>query len=98
VKLILFFVIGTICGAAWMLHGVPGSPKASPAAAPAAAIPVRMSKDQYAEALRKNASVRENLAKRYPDSYRQLEQQAKRDLKDCVVTQLIDGVLKAACQ
>lgn len=97
-KLILFFIIGTICGAAWMLHGVPGSSKASSAAVPAAAIPARMSKDQYAEALRTNAPLRENLAKRYPDSYRQLEQQAKRDLKGCVVTQLIDGVLKAACQ
>ena len=97
-KLTLFFIIGTICGAAWMLHGVPGSSKASSAAVPAAPMPVRMGKDQYAEALRKNAQVRETLAKRFPDSYRQLEQQAKRDLKDCVVTQLIDGVLKAACQ
>lgn len=94
-KLTLFFIIGTLCGAAWVMHGTKGpSTAASPAAG---AVPLRLSPEQQLEAVRKNDPLRAKLAKQYPDSYRELERQAKRDLRNCVVTQVVDNVLKANC-
>ena len=96
-KLALFFIIGTLCGAAWVVHGTKGPATTAPPALPAGAIPVRLTPEQQLEAVRKNDPMRAKLEKQYPESYRELERQARRDLRNCIVTQLVDNVLKANC-
>ena len=98
-KLFTAFMFVLICLGAWSLHGVPGASPAPPkAAAPAAPGALRMNPEMYADALRGNAPLRIKLAKQYPDSYARLEQQTKRDLSSCLVSQVIEGMLKAVCQ
>lgn len=74
----------------------PAAPVASPATG--AAQPVRLTPEQFAAEVRKNAPLREQLAKQYPNVYRDLAVQAKGELDRCVVTMVVDGVLKAVCR
>jgi len=97
VKLTLFFIIGTLCGAAWVMHGTKGPSSAASPALPVGTNPVRLTPEQQLEAVRKNDALRSRLEKKYPDSYRELERQAKRDLRNCIVTQVLDNVLAANC-
>ena len=57
-----------------------------------------MNPEMYADAVLRNAPLRIKLKKQYPESYAALEQQTKRDLSGCLVSQVIEGVLKAVCQ
>ena len=101
-KLFAAFAFVLVCLAAWSIHGVPGNspapPKATPAAAKGAPGPLRMNPEMYADAVLRNAPLRIKLKKQYPESYAALEQQTKRDLSGCLVSQVIEGVLKAVCQ
>lgn len=98
-KLFAAFAFVLICLAAWSIHGVPGNAPTPPkAAAPAAQGALRMNPDMYADAVLRNAPLRIKLKKQYPESYAALEQQTRRDLSGCLVSQVIEGVLKAVCQ
>jgi hypothetical protein len=59
--------------------------------------PPRLTRDQIAQKVRENAPLRDKLRAKYPDTWRELAQQTRRDLSTCVVTEMLPGVLKADC-
>ena len=71
-----------------MMHDAPRMPEAS-ASRPAG--------PNYAQQVRDNAPVRTKLRQKYPDVYRDLAGQTRRDLNGCVVTEVVPGVLRATC-
>lgn len=58
----------------------------------------RLSNDEFQRQLQENVPLRVKLAKQYPDSYDRLAQQTRKNLRDCIVTEVVPGVLKAVCQ
>jgi len=64
---------------------------------PAPGAPARANRDEFAQKVRDNASLRESLQKQHPEAWRGLAQQTRRDLATCVVTEVLPGVLKADC-
>ena len=95
-KLAIVIGIAIIAVAAWSTRG---TPTASPAPSPAAAgTPARLTPEQFAAEVRKNTPVRLQLASQYPDVYRDLALQTKEGLHKCLVTKVVDGVLKAVCR
>ena len=96
-KGLLILGVALIAVAAWATRNPAARVSAAPAAgAPSA--PVRLTPEQFAAELRENAPLREHLAKQYPDTYSSLAQQSKVDLGKCIVTKVVDGVLKAVCR
>ena len=94
----LAFVIGIALVAvlAWTSRSASTSAPAHGAAARAA--PARLTPEQFDAEVRKNTPVRLQLAKQYPDVYRDLALQTKQRLHRCIVTKVVDGVLKAVCR
>lgn len=80
------------------MHGTPGSSPAASGIRPVSSAETRLDRTQYAEAVRANAPLREQLSTQYPAAYRDLQAMTSRDLKGCLVTRLADGILKAVCQ
>jgi hypothetical protein len=97
VKWFLVIGIAAIAVVAWSTRGTPTASSAR-SAAPLPG-PARLTPEQFAAELRKNAPLREQLAKQFPDTYSSLAQQSKGgDLSKCIVTKVVDGVLKAVCR
>lgn len=99
-KGLLILGVAIVAVAAWAMRGPPTPAPAAPAASPASGPvqPVRLTPEQFAAEVRKNAPLREQLAKQFPDSYRSLAQQSKVDLSKCIVTTVVEGMLKALCR
>ncbi|MGH8766220.1 MAG: hypothetical protein ACRET8_10940 [Burkholderiales bacterium] len=56
-----------------------------------------LSDDEYSRQLQENVALRVKLSKQYPDSYKRLALQVRRNLRECIVTEVVPGVLKAVC-
>jgi len=86
------FAAVVIAIAAWMMRGDPRMSEAS-ASKPGA----QSARAEYAQQVRDNAPVRAQLQQKYPDVYRDLASQTRRDLGHCVVTEIMPGLLRATC-
>lgn len=53
---------------------------------------------QYAQMVTDNASQRRKLKEKYPEVWRDLAAQTRRDIGTCVVTEVVPGMLKADCR
>ena len=58
----------------------------------------RLTETEYARQVHDNVSLRVQLSKQYPEAYKVLAQQTKRPLHECIVTEVVPGVLKATCR
>ena len=99
-KGLLILGVALVAVVAWAMRSPSPPAPAAPVAGPesGAAQPVRLTPEQFAAEVRRNAPLREQLAKQYPNVYRDLAVQAKGDLGKCLVTKVLDGVLKAVCR
>ena len=73
------------------------SSKSSASSGSAPAPVARPTREQIAQKVRDNAQLRERLQKQYPEAWRGLAQQTRRDPASCVVTEFMPGMLKADC-
>jgi hypothetical protein len=97
VKWFLVIGIAVVAVIAWSTRGTPTA--SSVRSASALTGPARLTPEQFAAEVRKNAPLREQLAKQFPDAYSSLSQQSKQgNLSKCIVTKVADGVLKAVCR
>lgn len=93
-----------IAFAAVLLAGIVGwavrddaSNKPSSASVSAPAPGARPTREQVAQRMKDNEPMRARLQKQYPDAWRELAKQTRRDIATCVVTEFMPGVLKADC-
>jgi hypothetical protein len=93
-----------IAFAAVLLAGIVGwavrddaSSKPSSASAGSPAPGARLSREQVAQKVKDNGPTRDRLQKQYPEAWRDLAKQTRRDIATCVVTEYMPGVLKADC-
>jgi hypothetical protein len=92
-KQIAVFAVLVIAVAAWTTRDA-RKPEASAASASAVFSP----RAEFARKVRDNAPLRTRLQEKYPDVYRDLAGQMRRDLSACVVSEVVPGILKATCQ
>jgi hypothetical protein len=93
IKQIAIFAAVVIAIAAWTMRDAPRMSEASASKAPNS----QSARAEYAQQLRDNAPVRVQLQQKYPDVYRDLASQTRRDLASCVVTEFMPGMLRATC-
>ena len=94
--LLLATALGTM-GWVYRDRWLPGAPAPIPAQAKLASMQ-RISDEEFAHRLQENVPTRVQLAKQYPDSYQRLRSQVRKDLRECIVTEVVPGVLKAECR
>ena len=97
--MILLLILFATCAAGWVYRDrwLPGAPAPVPVQAKLASMQ-RVSDEEFARQLQENVPTRVKLAKQYPDSYQRLGAQVKKDLRSCIVTEVVPGVLKAVCR
>ncbi|HEY8067886.1 MAG TPA: hypothetical protein VIF38_03260 [Burkholderiales bacterium] len=92
IKQIAIFAAVVIAIAAWAMRAPPRATDAP------STLSTQALRADYARQVRDNAPLRVQLQKKYPDVYRDLASQTRRDLGGCVVTEMMPGILRANCQ